>query len=131
MIYVDSSVVLATLLAEDRVAPPAFWQQTLVSSRLLTVEVWVALHRHRAAASHREQAGALLGRIGLLEMDARVLQRATEPFPGPVRSFDAIHLASALFLQAQGQPMRLATYDERMGAAARKVRLELADVDAG
>jgi hypothetical protein len=127
MIYVDSSVVLATLLAADRIAPPSFWQQTLVSSRLLTIEVWVGLHRHGAAASHADPAGALLGRIGLLEMDARVLHRALEPFPAPVRTLDAIHLASAVFLQRQGQPLRLATFDDRMAAAAAKLRLELAD----
>jgi hypothetical protein len=39
MIYVDTSVALAHLLAEDRCPPPGFWSQDLVTSRLLEYEV--------------------------------------------------------------------------------------------
>ncbi len=44
MIYVDTSVVLAHLLTEDRSPPASFWQGNLVSSRLLEYEVWTRLH---------------------------------------------------------------------------------------
>jgi hypothetical protein len=40
MIYVDTSVILADLLAEDVHPPPGFWQESLVSSRVLEYEVW-------------------------------------------------------------------------------------------
>ena len=40
MIYLDSSVALAYLLAEDRFPPDILWDQPLVSSRLLECEVW-------------------------------------------------------------------------------------------
>jgi hypothetical protein len=40
MIYLDSSVALAHLLAEDRFPPDLLWDQQLVSSRLLECEVW-------------------------------------------------------------------------------------------
>jgi hypothetical protein len=56
----------------------------------------------------------LLGRIALLELTSPVLARALEPFPTPVRTLDALHLASADFLRQQGQDVRLATYDARM-----------------
>ena len=39
MIYVDSSVVLADLLAEPRSPPEALWDKDLASSRLLVYEV--------------------------------------------------------------------------------------------
>jgi hypothetical protein len=40
MIYLDSSVALAYLLAEDRFPPDELWNEQLVSSRLLECEVW-------------------------------------------------------------------------------------------
>jgi hypothetical protein len=41
MIYLDSSVALAHLLAEDRFPPDEFWDEQLVSSRLLECEVGI------------------------------------------------------------------------------------------
>ncbi len=41
MIYVDTSVLLARLLSEDRQPPPWIWDETLVSSRLLEYEGWI------------------------------------------------------------------------------------------
>ena len=40
MIYVDTSVVLAQLLAEDRRPSDSLWESSLVSSRLLEYEAW-------------------------------------------------------------------------------------------
>jgi len=50
-----------------------------------------------------------------------VLVRALEPFPVPVRTLDAIHLASADLLRTQHQAVEIATYDERLLSAARKM----------
>ena len=60
----------------------------------------------------------LLGRIAFLELTVPVLMRALEPFPAPVRTQDALHLASADFLRQQGHRVHLATYDARMGDVA-------------
>jgi predicted nucleic acid-binding protein len=125
MIYVDTSVLLATLLTEERSAPPEFWRQTLVSSRLLSLETWNRAHASGVTKSHREQIGALLGRVALVELDARTLARAIEPFPSPVRPLDAIHLATACYLRDQGQPVAIATFDERMAKVARQLSLSL------
>ena len=59
--------------------------------------------------------------MALLELTAPVLARALEPFPAPVRTLDALHLASADFLRQQGQDVRVATYDARMIEAARRL----------
>ncbi|HEX7127170.1 MAG TPA: PIN domain-containing protein, partial [Thermodesulfobacteriota bacterium] len=94
MIYLDTSVVLAQLLAEDRAPAAWLWREPLVASRLLEYEVFVRLHARGLGASHAEAARLLLGRIALLELVAPVLVRALEPFPTPVRTLDALHLAS-------------------------------------
>jgi hypothetical protein len=39
VIYLDSSVALAHLLAEDRSAPDLVWRDAVVSSRLLEYEI--------------------------------------------------------------------------------------------
>lgn len=119
MTYLDTSVLLARLLAEDRVPPEDFWARPLVSSRLLEYEVWTRVHSRGLGATHGEAARALLGRLALLEMTAPVLARAVEPFPAPVRTLDALHLASAHFLRARDSSLDIATYDERMASMAR------------
>jgi predicted nucleic acid-binding protein len=121
MIYLDTSVALAQLLAEDRTPPASLWTEQLVSSRLLEYELWTRVHARGLGRSHGEDVRQLLGRIALLELAAPVLARALEPFPAPVRTLDALHLASADFLRQQGQDVRVATYDERMMEAARRL----------
>ena len=68
MIYVDTSVALAELLAEDRRPVESFWNETLVSSRLFEYEVWIRVHARKLARSHGEAARALVGRVALLEL---------------------------------------------------------------
>jgi hypothetical protein len=125
MIYVDTSIVLAQLLAEDRKPDPALWAEPLVSSRLLEYEVWTRLHGRRLERSHGEAARELLGRVSFLELSPLVLARALEPFPLPVRTLDALHLASVEFLRERRAAVSLATFDERMAAAARRLALPL------
>ena len=125
MIYVDTSVVLAQLLAEDRHPDDRFWNETLVSSRLLEYELWTRLHGRKLARSHGDQARALIGRIALLEMVPLVLTRALEAFVQPVRTLDALHLASAEFLRIRQPSIRLATYDARQAAAAKAMGIGL------
>lgn len=127
MIYLDTSVVLARLFAEDRSPPDAFWSQTLVASRLLEFEVFNRVHARGASASHGLDARKLVDRINLLEMSAPVIGRALLPFAQPVRTLDALHLATMDFLRGQGLLPALATYDKRMAAAALGEGFGLAD----
>jgi hypothetical protein len=57
----------------------------------------------------------------MIELAPAVLARALEPFPIPVRTLDALHLASADFLRGQRQALEIASYDDRMSVAARKM----------
>ena len=128
MIYLDSSVVLAHLLVEDRIPPEQLWREPLASSRLLEYEVWTRIHARRLARSHGESARALVGRVALIELAPPVLARALEPFPRPVRTLDALHLASMEFLRTQGQNVTLASYDARLLTAARALKIPLYDL---
>ena len=125
MIYLDSSVVLAYLLVEDRVPPEGLWREPLTSSRLLEYEVWARIHTRKLARTHGDHARALIGRVALVELAPPVLARALEPFPRPVRTLDALHLASMEFLRAHGQAVQLASYDARLITAARALKIPL------
>lgn len=127
MIYLDTSVALAQLLAEDRYPPEALWNETLVSSRLLEYEVWTRIHARNLGASHADDTRQLLNRIAFLELAPPVLARALEPFPLPVRTLDALHLASIEFLRHQRQDVSLASYDERFALAAARLGIPLSD----
>jgi hypothetical protein len=70
----------------------------------------------------------LLKRVSLLEMAAPVLSRALHPFPKSVRTLDALHLASADFLRARGEPVTIASYDGRLIEAAQLMGFALAEV---
>ena len=118
MIYLDSSVALAYLLAEDRFPSNALWRLPIVSSRLLECEVWTRINARRLQDSHGDIARGLIGRIAMIEMVPPVLRRALEPFPVPVPTLDAIHLAAMEFIRAQGASVQLASYDERLVGTA-------------
>ena len=125
MIYVDTSVVLAHLLAEDRVPPAALWTETLVSSRLLEYEVWTRIHGQGLARSHGDVVRQMIDRLALLELTPTVLARAREPFPMRVRTLDVLHLASLEFLRAHNPSVQLATYDQRLSEVARALKVPL------
>ena len=128
MIYVDTSVVLAHLLAEDRKPKDELWREPLVTSRLLHFETWTRINARGLASSHGDAVRAILSRIAVVEMQGLVLERALERFPAPVRTLDALHLASIGFLRSHGQPVALASYDERMITAARALKIALFDL---
>ena len=125
MIYLDTSVALAHLLAEDRVPPDRLWQEPLISSRLIEYEIWTRIHARKLTRSHADEVRALLSRLALIELAPPVLARALEPFPKPVRTLDGLHLASMDFLRQQGQSVTLASYDDRLINGARALRFPL------
>ena len=125
MIYLDSSVALAFLLAEDRSVPETFWRQPIISSRLLEYEVWTRINAHGLVRSHHEEVHMLISRVALVELAPPVLVRALEPFPVAVRTLDALHLSSIEFLRSRRQTIELASYDERLRAAARALAIPL------
>ncbi|HVA65016.1 MAG TPA: PIN domain-containing protein [Terriglobales bacterium] len=128
MIYLDSSVALAELLAEDRHPSPDFWEREMAASWLTAYEIWNRLHVRRADAVVQDAARYLLDPIHLLELTPEALARALDPFPVRVRTLDGLHLASMDFLRAQGHNIELATYDRRLASAARALDLAVLDL---
>ena len=118
MIYLDSSVVLARLLAESRRLPDTLWHIPLISSRLLQYEVWNRLHARALDEERKASAQNLLSRIVFVELTPTVLARALNPYPLAVRTLDSLHLATMEYLRAEGQFIELASFDERLLAAA-------------
>lgn len=128
MIYIDTSVALAQLLAEDRLPGEHLWRQQLISSRLLEYEMWNRINARRLEQSHGEALRALIGRVALLELVTPVLARALDPFPVAVRTLDALRLASIEFLRNRKQQVELASYDARLIAGARALEIPIYEV---
>ena len=126
MIYVDSSVALSQLMFESQSPPGALWEQPLVSSRLLACEVWNRIHAYGLTATRSDDARALLALVHLVDLNEPTLARALQPFPVRIRTLDALHLATIEFLSRQGETVELASYDDRLLAAAKAVGISVA-----
>ena len=92
---------------------------------LLEYEVWNRVHARKLGQSHSDAVRELIGRVALIELAVPVLGRALEPFPVPVRTLDALHLASIEFLRARRQTIELASYDDRLLEAAQALGIPL------
>jgi hypothetical protein len=126
VIYIDSSVALAHLLAEPRSPPATLWKELLVSSRLLEYEIWNRINTLGQRAFIGDDARSLLDRIYLHEMSRLVLERALAPWPTPIRTLDALHIATLEYLRRGGEAIELATYDHRMIATASALGIPIA-----
>lgn len=129
MIYLDTSVALAHLLSEDRHPPREIWQEAVLSSRLLEYKLWNRIHARGLSESHAVPSRALLDRVYWLALTPAILARALESFPVAVRTLDALHLGSLEYVRRWGFEVQLATYDERMRAAAQAMEIALYRLD--
>lgn len=115
--YVDSSVVLATVFAESRRPDDRFWLGPRFASRLADFEVRVRA-AGRANQRSAEDVEAVLAQMQFVEMSVTALNLLYRKPPVGVRTLDAIHLATLEHLHRTGRTMPLATYDRRLAAAA-------------
>ena len=103
----DSAVIGAALGAFDAV----------VSSRLLRIE----LHRVGLRTGIlREEIDEWLASVSLVPMDDATLSAAEAVSPASVATLDAIHLATAIRLAADGHIASLMTFDVRLAEGARE-----------
>ena len=102
--YVDSSTVLRYVLNGEIQIQHALALPSVVSSELLNIECQRALHRCRLTGeldddslveAYSKLAEVMLG-ITLLELTKPIKARAAETFPLPVKTLDALHLATLL-----------------------------------
>ena len=118
MIYVDTSVALAWILAEDHRPPRSFWRESVVSSRLLQYELTNRLRAYGMTSAREAQAREIISVLSFVELTSPVMERALKPFPAPVRTLDALHLATLEFLSGHAVDVTLASYDSRMISVA-------------
>jgi predicted nucleic acid-binding protein len=118
VIDLDTSVAPAVCFVKAKRPPTWIATAELISSRLLHYEMFVRLNAQRASPAAFKTAQSFLNRTTSLDLDPPTLARALQPFPKPLQTLDAMHLATMSYLQARGLTIELATYDQRFGEAA-------------
>lgn len=132
--YLDSSVLLRVVLGEP--GRLATWDAVdhAVTSELAEVECLRTLDRlrQRGQISDGEVGAArrtvlqLLEAVELIALSPAVLRRAADPFPTPLGTLDALHLATVLLWQAaRAEPVLVATHDAELALAAGACGLEV------
>lgn len=129
MSYIESSALVAAFIEADRAARKAIRSKDRhITSALTLAEAHRAVLRARltdritAEAERRVLRGLqrFARRCDVIAVTEDVLTRAGRPFPiEPVRTLDAIHLASVEVLGAQPQLVTVVTRDSRVGENAR------------
>ena len=136
-LYAESSAVLAWLLDEE--TAPVVRQlltdaETIVASDLTLIECDRVLIRaihlgeltEAEAADRRAQLSAVASHWHVLRIAGEVVDRARQPFPGePIRTLDAIHVASTLVARSALSGLMLLSLDERVRNTARRLGIEL------
>jgi predicted nucleic acid-binding protein len=126
--YVDASVILRLALGQPNGLAEWPRVQRGVSSALIATEGLRTLDRLRLRARlpdaevaiRRAAILALVASLELVELDAAVLDRASQPMPTELGTLDAIHLATALlWREMTGTPITMATHDEALGMSAK------------
>lgn len=106
----------------------------MLTASLTTIECDRALVRAVALGFLTEAAAGerrtLLGRAAdhwmLFELDAAVAERARRPFPAePIRTLDAIHLATAALASSLVPELSVVSLDRRVRRSARELGFKL------
>ena len=132
-LYAESSAVLAWLFGEAAgaaVRENLLGAELIVASDLTLVECDRVLIRAQTSgelsearsAGLRARLNAAAAHWNLLHVDTQVVDRVRRPFPGePIRTLDAIHLASALVARTALDDLALLSLDHRIRTAARRL----------
>lgn len=136
-VYAESSAVLAWLLGErdgedarDRLSAA----RLVLTSDLTLIECDRVLHRAAAlgelseaeAAERRALVGTAAEHWIVQAMDREIVERARRSFPRePIRTLDAIHLATALATRGLVTELQLLSLDERIRRNAADLGFEV------
>jgi uncharacterized protein with PIN domain len=130
-LYAESSAVLAWLLDEPSAATVRQLlgsSEITVSSDLTLIECDRVLLRAIAlkelteaeAADRRAHLAAAAAHWQMLRIAPEIVDRARQPFPGePIRTLDAIHLASLMVGRSAVRGLGLLSLDDRVRKAAK------------
>ena len=132
--YLDTSALLRLVLREPGALEELRSSEGLVSSELLAVESLRTIDRLRLqgalsveeAASRRQATTEWLEAVDLVLLQRPILARASEPFPTPLGTLDALHLATALvWRDRMRQSLTMATHDRDLALAARSFGIDV------
>jgi predicted nucleic acid-binding protein len=137
IVYLDASVVLRLILGEPR--PLAEWRKAdqAVASALGEVECLRTLDRLARSgplssdelAQRRGAVYHFFEAVELVDVSRAILRRASESFPTPLGTLDAIHLSTALlWREARDENLVMATHDRALATAAHAVGLQVTGV---
>lgn len=127
MIYLDSSALMKLVRQEEETPALCEWlrvrhEQSLVTSELGRVEVLRAARR--LGGQVLTEARAVVGDLDLVPLDRAVQDLASDIDDPPLRTLDALHLASAMLLHEE--LTAFVAYDHRLVAAAQGTGLGVA-----
>jgi predicted nucleic acid-binding protein len=135
-LYLESSAALAWISDEVRgaeVSRAVGSASAVVTSGLTVIECHRTFHRAERLSTITEgdaqRLRGLLRRLGdswiRMGLFDEVLARAQRPFPvEPIRTLDALHLATALEFAQAFPDLRILSYDDRILENARALGLE-------
>jgi uncharacterized protein len=125
-VYLDTSAILKLILPERESASLEraleAWPD-LLSSELGRLECRRSLLRIGAPSVFAQRADSVLKSMTFIRLDDPVMSLAARVGPPTLRSLDAIHLAAALSIG--DYPEAFITYDDRLAAAARALKLHV------
>ncbi|MBN1631714.1 MAG: hypothetical protein JW990_18315 [Thermoleophilia bacterium] len=133
----DSSVILRLALGEASPLVVSGGLDGGVTSALLELECLRTLDRMRLArpdravelSKTRASIYGIMRSLAVIEVTHTVLERASHPFPVPLGTLDAIHLASALlFREQEDVELAMATHDAQLALAAGALGFEIMGV---
>jgi predicted nucleic acid-binding protein len=123
-VYLDTSALGRVLLGEPDAASVLSALADFdhhIASRLLRIELRRLAGRHGVL----DQADQVLGAVALIPMDEALLAAAETVPPALVGTLDAVHLATAVRLAADGAVEAMMTFDHRLAEGARHHGLEV------
>jgi predicted nucleic acid-binding protein len=140
VIYLESGALVKLIREEDESAALQAWlderaDEVMVTSELARAEVLRVTRRNNHTergelidagklSADLDEAAAVLEAVTQVVVDRKVLDRAGALEAPMVRTLDAIHLATALDLEASA--IEFVTYDRRLATLAQAVGFEVA-----
>ena len=136
-LYAESSAVLAWLLDEHSAADvrrSLADAEFIIASDLTLIECDRVLLRAAAlgelteaeSADRRAHLTAAASHWQILRVAPEIVERARQPFPGePIRTLDAIHLASVLAARTALAGLKLLSLDDCVRKAGKKLGLDI------
>jgi predicted nucleic acid-binding protein len=136
-LYAESSAVLSWLFDDEYAGPvrEALSNAAIVLAsdltmvecdRVLVRNVYSGRLSEAVAAKRSIELAQVAAHWRLMRLDSEILDRARRPFPGePLRTLDALHLASALVALRTVPGLALLSLDQRVRRSGQQLGLTL------